>query len=53
MTDKLHVPIVWKSGSLNLLEGAGRVQASKGIAVTLLFAREEDPEVQCSGFRPD
>jgi hypothetical protein len=53
MTDNFHVPFVWKSGSLNLLERAGRVQASIGIAVTLLFAREEDPEVQCSGFRPD
>jgi hypothetical protein len=53
MTDNLHVPIVWKSGSLNFLERAGRVQASTGTAVTLLFAREEDPEVQCSGFRPD
>jgi hypothetical protein len=53
MTDIFHVPIVWKSGRLNLLERAGRVQARPGIAVTLLFAREEDPEVQCSGFRPE
>jgi len=39
MTDNLHVPVVWKSGSLNILERAGRVQVSTEIAVTLLFAR--------------
>ena len=53
MTENLQVPVVWISESFNLLELAGRVQASTGIAVTLLFAREDDPEVQCSGFRPD
>jgi len=53
MTQNLHMPIALKSGSLNLLERAGRVQTFKGIAGTLLFARVEDPEVQCSGFRPD
>jgi hypothetical protein len=52
MTENLHVPFVWISGSFNLLELAGRVQASTGIAVTLLFAREDDLEVQCSGFCP-
>jgi len=53
MTDTLHMPIAWKSGSLNLLERTGSVQASTGIAGILLFARAEDPEVQRSGFRPD
>jgi len=46
MTDNIHVSIVWKSWSLNLLERSGRVQASTGIAVTLLFARVDDLEVQ-------
>jgi len=53
MTDNLHMPNGWRSGSLNLLERAWRVQASTGIAGTLPFARVEDPEMQCSGFRPD
>ena len=33
----LHVPIVLKSGSLNLLEPSGPVQACNGIALSLLF----------------
>jgi len=33
----LHVPIVLKSGSLNLLEPSGPVQACNGIALALLF----------------
>jgi len=33
----LHVPIVLKSGSLNLLEPSGPVQACSGIALPLLF----------------
>jgi hypothetical protein len=33
----LHVPIVLKSGSLNLLEPSGPVQASRRIALTLPF----------------
>ena len=33
----LHVPIVLKSGSLNLLERSGPVQACNGIAFTGLF----------------
>jgi len=28
-----HVPIVWKYGSLNLLEPSGPVQACRGIAL--------------------
>jgi hypothetical protein len=32
----LHVSIVLKSGSLNLLEPSGPVQASNGIALRLL-----------------
>jgi hypothetical protein len=31
--DNLHVPVVLKSGSLNLLEPSGPVQASNGIAL--------------------
>ena len=31
---RLHVPIVLKSGSLNLLEFSGPVQAYNGIALT-------------------
>jgi hypothetical protein len=42
-TENLHVPVVWKSGSLNLLERAGRVQASTGIAVIFVI---------CQGRRP-
>jgi hypothetical protein len=34
---QLHVPIVLISGSLNLLEPSGRVQACTGIAVPLRF----------------
>jgi hypothetical protein len=34
--DNLHVPIVLKSGSLNLLEPSGPVQACNGIALPLL-----------------
>ena len=33
----LHVPIVLKSGSLNLLESSGPVQACNGIALPLTF----------------
>ena len=33
----LHVPIVLKSGSLNLLEPSGPVQACNGIALPLLL----------------
>ena len=33
----LHVPIVLKSGSLNLLEHSGPVQACNGIALHLLL----------------
>ena len=38
----LHVPIVLKSGSLNLLEHSGPVQACNGIALPLaiLFLRK-------------
>jgi len=32
-----HVPIVWKSGSLNLLEPSGSVQACNGIALPFLL----------------
>jgi hypothetical protein len=35
--DNLHVPIVFRSGSLNLLEPSGPVQACKGIALPLPF----------------
>jgi hypothetical protein len=31
----LHVPIAWKSGSLNLMEPSGSVQACIGIALPL------------------
>jgi len=34
----LHVPIVLKSGSLNLLEPSGPVQACNGIALPFTFA---------------
>jgi len=33
----LHVPIVFKSGSLNLLEPSGPVQACNGIALLIAF----------------
>jgi hypothetical protein len=52
MTENLHVPNVWKSESFKLLELAGRVQASTGIVVTLLYAKVDDPEVQCSCLGP-
>jgi len=35
--DNLHVPIVFKSGSLNLLEPSGPVQACNGIALPFTF----------------
>jgi hypothetical protein len=37
----LRVPIVLKSGSLNLLESSGPVQACNGIALTLLIRPSE------------
>jgi len=33
----IHVPIVLKSGSLNLLEPSGPVQACNGIAIPLFY----------------
>jgi hypothetical protein len=33
----LHVPIVLKSGSLNILEPSGPVQACRGITLPLLY----------------
>ena len=38
-TYRLHVPIVLKSGSLNLLESSGLVQACNGTALSLTFSR--------------
>ena len=35
--DNLHVPIVLKSGNLNLLEPSGPVQACTGIALLLEY----------------
>jgi hypothetical protein len=35
----LHVPIILKSGSLNLLEHSGPVQACNGVALPLPFTR--------------
>jgi len=37
LTYHLHVPIVLKSGSLNLLEPSGHVQACIGIALPFTF----------------
>jgi hypothetical protein len=38
--DNLHVPIVLESGSLNLLEASGPVQACKGIALPFFLPNE-------------
>jgi hypothetical protein len=38
-THHLHVPIILKSGSLNLLEISGPVQACNGIALPLLWIK--------------
>ena len=41
-TYHLHVPIVWKSGSLSLLEHSGSVQACNEIAFFTLFRQMAD-----------
>jgi hypothetical protein len=38
-TYRLQVPIVWKSGSFNLLEPCGPVEACNGIALPYLFKK--------------
>jgi hypothetical protein len=42
---RLHVPIVLESGSLNLLESPGLVQACNGITFTLAFKHDGDYHV--------
>jgi hypothetical protein len=46
-SDYIHVPIVLKSGSLNLLEPSGPVQACGGIALPLLITWRERENVGC------
>jgi hypothetical protein len=43
----LHMPIVLKSGSLNLLDPSGPVQACNGIALPSAFTGYEGTDTEC------